>query len=183
MDAKTLCLGILFRGDATGYEIRKECMEGPFASFQTTGYGSIYPALTALEQAGHATCRAEVQNGRPDKKVYSITSAGRFALLEAIMSEPGPDKIRSDFVFAAFFGEMLPASQLDSLFDSRMTWLEQQLDEMARREPPTDQPGAKFAWGLGRAIFVAQMEYLRDHRHELLAASLNAEGVRPEAAE
>lgn len=183
MDAKTLCLGILYRGEATGYEIRKECMEGPFASFQTTGYGSIYPALTALEKAGHATCRAEAQDGRPDKKIYSITSAGRFALLDSIMSDPGPDRIRSNFVFAAFFGEMLPASRLDALFDDRMTWLSEQLDEMDRREPPADQPGARFAWGLGRAIYQAQIEFLQENRHELLAASLNAEGVRPEAAE
>ena len=30
MDVKTLCLGILNRGDATGYEIKKACEDGPF---------------------------------------------------------------------------------------------------------------------------------------------------------
>jgi len=48
MDVKTLCLGVLSRGTASGYEIKKQCEEGPFAHFYAAGFGSIYPALNAL---------------------------------------------------------------------------------------------------------------------------------------
>src|SRR3546814_8991519 len=33
MDAKTLCLGVLSRGAASGYEIKKAFEEGPFSHF------------------------------------------------------------------------------------------------------------------------------------------------------
>ena len=48
MDVKTLCLGVLSRGAASGYEIKKQCEEGPFAHFYAAGFGSIYPALNSL---------------------------------------------------------------------------------------------------------------------------------------
>ena len=40
MDVKTLCLGVLTLGDASGYEIRKQFEEGPFAHFFGASYGS-----------------------------------------------------------------------------------------------------------------------------------------------
>ena len=49
MDVKTLCLGVLSRGEATGYEIKKQCEEGPLAFFYAAGFDSIYPALNALK--------------------------------------------------------------------------------------------------------------------------------------
>lgn len=52
MDVKTLCLGILNRADATGYEIKKACDDGPLGHFQVAGFGSIYPALNFLRGDG-----------------------------------------------------------------------------------------------------------------------------------
>ena len=37
MDAKTLCLGVLLRGEASGYEIKKAFEEGPFSQFLPPG--------------------------------------------------------------------------------------------------------------------------------------------------
>ncbi|GEQ96922.1 hypothetical protein JCM17844_05590 [Iodidimonas gelatinilytica] len=48
MDVRTLCLGILALGDASGYEIKKMVAEGSFSFFSEASYGSIYPALTKL---------------------------------------------------------------------------------------------------------------------------------------
>ena len=50
MDIKTLCLGVLTQGEASGYDIKKhfECV---FSHFYVAGFGSIYPALTELARA------------------------------------------------------------------------------------------------------------------------------------
>ena len=48
MDARTLCLGALELGDASGYEIKKLYEEGDLSHFYAVGFGSIYPALTRL---------------------------------------------------------------------------------------------------------------------------------------
>ncbi len=65
MDVKTLCLAVLFQGEATGYEIKKAFEEGPFAHFQRASFGSIYPALSKLlvEELAEAEARQGGQHG------------------------------------------------------------------------------------------------------------------------
>ena len=63
--------------EASGYEIKKDIEEGLFSHFIDASFGSIYPALTQLAAEGLLTVRAEEQTGKPDKKVYAITEAGR----------------------------------------------------------------------------------------------------------
>src|SRR3546814_13530763 len=82
MDAKTLCLGVLSRGAASGYEIKKAFEEGPFSHFHQASFGSIYPALNALSADGLVAGRAQAQQKRPAKKIYSLTPKGRNARLE-----------------------------------------------------------------------------------------------------
>ena len=59
MDVKILCLGVLSRGEASGYEIKKAFEEGPFSHFHQASFGSIYPALNALSAEGLVACRAQ----------------------------------------------------------------------------------------------------------------------------
>ena len=68
MNVRTLCLGVLSAGEASGYQIKKEIEEGLFSHFIDASYGSIYPALTQLAGEGLVTVRAEEQSGKPDKK-------------------------------------------------------------------------------------------------------------------
>ena len=59
------------RGEATGYEIKKLFDEGGYQHFIEASFGSIYPALNRLTEEGLVSVRAEVQEKRPDRKVYS----------------------------------------------------------------------------------------------------------------
>lgn len=52
MNVKTVCLAILTQGETTGYEIRKRSTEGDFSFFLEASFGSIYPALSKLEEDG-----------------------------------------------------------------------------------------------------------------------------------
>ena len=45
MDVKTVCLGMLTDGPASGYDLKKQ-FESTFSHFFAAGYGSIYPALS-----------------------------------------------------------------------------------------------------------------------------------------
>ena len=83
MDVKTVCLGMLTDGDASGYDLKKQ-FESTFSHFFAAGYGSIYPALSALLADGLVDCREIAQDGRPDRKVYRITTAGRAHLRLAL---------------------------------------------------------------------------------------------------
>ena len=65
MDVRTLCLGVLSLGDASGYEIKKR-LESTFNHFYDASFGSIYPALNQLQKEGLVRCEPEAQTNRQD---------------------------------------------------------------------------------------------------------------------
>ena len=174
MDAKTLCLAVLARGDASGYEIKKALEEAPFSHFQDTGFGSIYPALNRLTEEGLATGATMAQEKRPDKKVYSITAPGREALVSALLEPPGPDRYRSDFLFVLFLGEMLPAAHLARVLDERIAFYEERIAHMADCQFAEQAGAQRVVHGFGLALYEAAAAYLRAHRDELLACAADA---------
>jgi len=177
MDTRILCLGVLNRGPASGYEIRKAFEEGPFAHFQDASFGSIYPALRRLSEEGHIRTAEPDPEGRPEKKVYRITQSGREALYDAVSAAPGDDRIRSDFLFVLFFGHLLPPAHLDRLVDQRIAEYRACLADM--REMQAQTPAEGFVLGFGVTLYEAAARYLEEHRHELLSAAV----ARPKVAE
>lgn len=177
MDTRILCLGVLNRGPASGYEIRKAFEEGPFAHFQDASFGSIYPALRRLAEDGLIRSADPDPEGRPEKKVYRITQAGREALYDAVAAEPAPDRVRSDFLFVLFFGHLLPPARLDRLVDERVAEYRRCLADMRDMEPQS--AAERFVLGFGVRMYEEALRYLEEHRHELLSAAV----TRPKVAE
>ena len=171
MDAKTLCLAVLSRGDASGYEIKKTLEDPPFSHFQDTGFGSIYPALSSLAQDGLVTGRAMPQEKRPDKKVYSITPSGRTALIEALGTPPGPDRFRSDFLFVLFLADQMSGAQLRRLIDDRIALYEERIAAMESRMDGACEieAGPGFVHGFGLALYKSARDYLLANRDRFLA--------------
>lgn len=165
MDIKTLCLGVLSLGDATGYEIKKMFEDGPFSYFYEASFGSIYPALNRLTAENMVACTQFAQDKRPDKKVYSLTDAGWRAFAEEIVKPPGRDRLRSEFLVTVTFSQFLSPGQLGRVIDERMDFHRQQIDQMARlRQVCGDSPVRQFTIGLGATLHTAALEYLADHR-------------------
>ena len=170
MDAKTLCLGVLALGDASGYEIKKHFEDGPFGHIHAVGFGSIYPALTALAAEGKVTFVEEVQSGRPDKKVYSITAAGMEALKRAIRKTPARDRVRSEFLFILFFADLLNSDRRREVFDSYLAIHKESLAEMTDKDAchmENVSPGHRFIFEMGKTYHAAMIEFMESHRHLL----------------
>lgn len=69
-----LCvLGILVDGEAYGYEIAGRLAERGIGEIKG---GTLYPALTKLENDGLATGIWRAGDGGPNRKYYRITQAG-----------------------------------------------------------------------------------------------------------
>lgn len=86
MSLKHTLLGFLSYGPQTGYDLKKQ-MDQSTQSFWHAHLGQIYPALKKLAQDGMVEITVAPQNGKPDKKYYLITDAGR-AELDAWLREP-----------------------------------------------------------------------------------------------
>lgn len=164
MQVTTLCLGALVFGEATGYEINKMFEDGPFSHFLDASYGSIYPALTRLTDEGLVTCKAEQQERRPDKKIYSITEKGRKSLRTALQQPLAEDKFRSEFLFTLLFADLMPRSRVQTLVDQRLAAMKDKLGLLAEPDE-SDTPGMDFARQYGHAIYSASIEFLERNRH------------------
>ena len=187
MNVRTLCLGILSLGDATGYEIKKR-LESRFSHFYDASFGSIYPALTKLAGARLVTCTPEPQARRPAKKIYRITPAGRLAFANELMGEPAPDRVRSELLVTMTFSGLLPPHVLDRLLDARLASYRERIAAMETCERKNTTEGAAFVNEFGLAVYRAAAEFIENNRQRVVAEQFIAEreaargAARPEEA-
>jgi len=168
MDIRTLCLGILALGDATGYEIKKMVAEGSFSFFSEASYGSIYPALTKLTQEGLIECRQESQNNRPDKKIYSLTEQGKAALETSLAKDPGPDKNRSEFLASLLFAEAVAPVRIEALVNDRIASHDKQISALSDMRAEEEGTVAQFVLDYGIAIQQAARHFLIENRRKIV---------------
>jgi PadR family transcriptional regulator, regulatory protein AphA len=169
MNVRTLCLGILSLQEASGYEIKKDVEDGLFSHFIEASFGSIYPALTQLASEGYVTVREEEQTGKPDKKVYAITDAGRNALAKAISVSPAKDKYKSEFLFQMLLQDYLSPEMVLVAVQKQLNDLNQDLGRIAEcsHEAPVGH-GSHFVADYGNAVLTAGVKCLEQKRAELL---------------
>lgn len=181
MNVRTLCLAILNFGEATGYEIRKQSMEGDYSYFVDASFGAIYPALTRLTEDGLVTCRDEVTPGKPARKVYSITPAGRRAFIEALHQPVEPDIFKSQFLLVAVCAEYVEPRHIADLVARRIAEMEKEIADLRAARENCEHPGSLWTIDYGIACHEQGLKHLLRHGQELVAIAGTALGA--EAAE
>lgn len=169
MDVKTVCLGMLTDGPASGYDLKKE-FECSFGHFFAAGYGSIYPALSTLSDQGYVSCEEIPQEGKPDRKVYRITDEGHQFLLGALKNLEPCHKVRSEFLATMCFSHLMELDDVQAVLDHRLSEIEKykELFREIEKDGMSEWPqGAKFVLGFGRAVASAMETYVKENRHLL----------------
>ena len=169
MDVKTLCLGLLSLDEGCGYDLKKN-FEALFKHFFAAGYGSIYPALADLAEAGLVSYREVPQNSRPARKVYEITESGRQHFQEILDQANPTHKLRSDFLVMMFFADQLDANRLQALLDKRISEFHDatnHIEQITECRSAGTPAGARFVAGFGKAMATAGARYIEEHRHML----------------
>ena len=158
----------------------KKCFESSFGHFFPAGYGSIYPALATLARNGLVEFEEIPQDGKPDRKVYSITEKGRETLMQALTTSEPTHRIRSEFLAVLWFADLMPEERIGQLIDAKLgeidTFLEL-LEEFENCEGGRAEKGPKFVAGFGRHMAKAFREYLVSNR-EILTKDGEEHGVR-----
>jgi DNA-binding PadR family transcriptional regulator len=177
MNVRTICLAILYDGEATGYEIRKLVVEGEYSYFIDASFGSIYPALQKLEADELVTSRVELQDGKPAKKIYAITPAGRSTFINSLFEKLGDDEYRSEFLLFVRFASELPASLIDQRLNERVAQIDDALKEFEKLSEKHNHPGDAWVIEYGRTCMVAARDYIQTHRGKLIALARPSEGA------
>jgi len=106
-------LALLAEEPAHGYEIKRGLEERFGTVVAPLNAGLVYTTLQRLQRDRLVADDAVAQSGRPDKRVYRLTDAGRDALFEWLGAPSAPTRLRDDFfmklVFAREIGLAEPA--------------------------------------------------------------------------
>ena len=117
-----IMLSVLRAGPVHGYELKRQVQR---TNLTTLSNNSLYPVLRRFEERGIVTRSDESQNGKPDRKVYTITDAGRAHLTELISTLPAKLAANDEefLVRVSFFHELLPPQRL-AILEVRATVLD-----------------------------------------------------------
>lgn len=100
-------LGQLAAGPSSGYEIKAR-LAGGAAQFWHASYSQIYAELRRLADLGLADEEHVRQRARPDKRVYTITDAGRRALGEWLREPWGLAALKDESLVKLTMADPLP---------------------------------------------------------------------------
>jgi DNA-binding PadR family transcriptional regulator len=127
-------LGLLSDSPMHGYELRKR-LASLLGTFRAFSYGSLYPTLRRLSQAGWITEEAALEassavRSRRGKRVYQLTAEGKEHLAE-LLGEVGPAAFDDEGFGArlAFFAQTRSDIRLQIL-EGRRRRVEEQRDGM-----------------------------------------------------
>ncbi|MCO7239353.1 MULTISPECIES: PadR family transcriptional regulator [unclassified Aeromicrobium] len=80
----------------TGYELARR-FDASIGNFWKASHQQIYKVLGRMEADALVTSQTVTQDGRPDKKVYALTDAGRSELARFTTEPSAPEPLRSSF--------------------------------------------------------------------------------------
>ena len=160
-----IILGLLGAHPMSGYDI-KRAFDRSLATYWNAGNSQIYTTLKALAARRLVSSETIQQEGRPNRRVYSLTPAGR-AALDAWLAAPVPSRFTKDeFLTRLFFcGQTTDAVALRHLEEHEQA-LHAQLADMERAlrdygDRPTRRP----------RLLEYQM-LVREYKQELLQTDL-----------
>lgn len=163
---------MLTDGPASGYDLKK-CFESSFGHFFPAGYGSIYPALATLARNRMVEFEDVPQEGKPDRKVYSITDKGREELLKGLSKPKPTHKVRSEFLAILCFAHLMTEEQINTVIDNRLAEIDgflKALHELPDCGFDSMPPGAQFVAGCGHHIATSLKQYIQENRAMLTQA-------------
>ena len=140
-NAEMALLSLLAENPLHGYQIESLIEARGMRKWAEIGFSSIYYALNKMEKSGLVESRIQPEEGRPARRVYSLTGLGWQALTSAEyqrLSHPRP--YSADFSLALACLPLLPVEKQIEALSERVRSLQTQEQEIQQKWQQ-DQPG------------------------------------------
>ncbi len=155
-------LGFLEYGPMSGYDLKKN-FDQSVAYFWSATQSHIYKALEDLESQGLVKSQVIQQEGKPNRRQYQITEAGR-AEFRRWASTPLPvTGPRSAWLIQVFFAHDLTNQEIANLFEKRIEALRQHLTHIQGAQKITDENYKKIGIKRLRDLWQLTVDYGIDH--------------------
>lgn len=149
-------LGFLSREPMTGYDLKTRCFDGAAGHLWTADQAQIYRSLEKLASRGLVRSRLVPQRGKPDRRVYSITSRGRSELSAWLSRPESPSPVRDPFLLQLFFAPGLPDDQIARQLHEARDVYQRRLDRL-RGEARSELDSWQRSTGLDRDAELRRM--------------------------
>lgn len=133
MSLEAAILGFLGEKPRSGYDLKTRCFDDDAKPFWTADQAQIYRTLERLQGLRLVTSKRTRQVGKPDRRVYEITGAGRETLASWTAEVTPLASPREPFLLQLFFGAGLSDSELLELLGQRRALHQLRLEGLRER--------------------------------------------------
>jgi len=146
MDTRMVILGFLMHHRSmTGYDLKK-AFSISFAFFSGISYGSIYPALKKMEHEGLIRMTVEVQDGTPNRKVYTITEAGKAAFMDSLNNPLPVERHKYNLLMKLFFFSYLDQEKRLSIVTEHLRRIEEMNTALRKAGPAIEAHADRYQY-------------------------------------
>ncbi|MCZ7415406.1 MULTISPECIES: PadR family transcriptional regulator [unclassified Streptomyces] len=131
MALRNAVLAALLEGEASGYDLAKG-FDASIANFWMATPQQLYRELARMEGEGLLSARVVPQERRPDKRLFSLTAAGRAALREFAARPPRPGAIRDELMVTVQAVDEVGPDAVREHLAERARWARAKLDRYHR---------------------------------------------------
>ncbi len=162
-------LGLLAIEPMSGYDLGLTIRQS-VGHFWNESYGQIYPNLKKLANDRFVSCKTERQNGKPDRRIYSITEKGRERLTKWLAVPPQPEIPRNELLLKLFFGgrasTQILIGYVERMAKERLTLLDllerAEREEIDKNQHYPDAPYWKMAAHFGQMEMKAHLRWTEE---------------------
>lgn len=140
VELRQAILGLLSLRPSTGYDLGR-AFAGSVAHFWYADQSQIYRTIDRLSADGAIDTERIPQDHKPDRKVHTLTDAGREEFMAWLESPLEPERHKEPFLARLFFAEPLGPDGVDSLLTERQEAAEKVLDTLRSIDATEDTWG------------------------------------------
>jgi len=175
-----LILGLLTQQPMSGYDI-KRFLRSLGWLIDSPSFGTIYPALRALQEGGLVTVEMAPRQGKPPRRIHTITEAGRQALREWMDQPVAPGASLRTFVMRLILASNFSHTGLISHLQQRRSQVAVHyatLKQIAEALGGAIVSRQRLAFGYGLALATAELTWLDSILEQLSQQPLPVEVVK-----
>jgi DNA-binding PadR family transcriptional regulator len=124
-------LAALLEGEASGYDLAKG-FDASVANFWMATPQQLYRELERLADQGLIQARVVHQERRPNKRMFSLTEAGRDAIRQFTARAPKPSVIRDELAVKVLAADAGDAQAVRDFMVERLQWATAKLQRYER---------------------------------------------------
>ena len=170
MSLRDAVLAALLEGESSGYDLAKG-FDASVANFWMATPQQLYRELDRLADQGLVQARVVQQERRPNKRVFSLTDAGRAAIQHFTASAPKPCVIRDELMIKVQAADAGDAHAVREFILERLQWATAKLQRYERMR-------TRLLDGRSEEEYLAQTERVGPYVTLLRGISFEEENVR-----